>query len=144
MNILMVSYIPARGRDWTDLYFARGAQGVLPMRVGGATSQLDLPSLTPLSVAGCGRLQLRVPHWDTSVDYCKQLIIVPTFCGSSFPTGRLLAIEDVMLVFYISASGRCVGSVVVSPVHRGAFLYTIVSLWWLLHFQLKIVSVESI
>ena len=23
-------------------------------RVGGATSQLDLPSLTPLSVAGCG------------------------------------------------------------------------------------------
>ena len=26
-------------------------QGVLPMRVGDATSQLDLPSLTPLSVA---------------------------------------------------------------------------------------------
>ena len=38
----------------TDLYYARAAQGVLPMRVGGATSQLDLPSLTPLSVAGCG------------------------------------------------------------------------------------------
>ena len=38
----------------TDLYYARGAQGVLPLRVGGATSQLDLPSLTPLSVAGCG------------------------------------------------------------------------------------------
>ena len=38
----------------TDLYYARGAQGVLPMRVGGATSQLDLPSLTPLSGAGCG------------------------------------------------------------------------------------------
>ena len=36
----------------TDLYYARGAQGVLPMRVGGAISQLDLPSLTPLSVAG--------------------------------------------------------------------------------------------
>ena len=31
----------------------RGAQGVLPMRVGGATSQLGLPSLTPLSVVGC-------------------------------------------------------------------------------------------
>ena len=30
---------------------------------GGATSQLDLPSLTPLSVAGCGRLQLGVLHW---------------------------------------------------------------------------------
>ena len=39
------------------------------MRVGGATSQLDLPSLT-LSVAGCGRLQLGVPRWATSVDYC--------------------------------------------------------------------------
>ena len=55
----------------TYLYYARGAQGVLPMRVGGATSQLDLPSLTPLSIAGCGRLQLGVPHWATSVDYCK-------------------------------------------------------------------------
>ena len=32
----------------------RGAQGVLTIRVGGATSQLDLPSLTPLFVADCG------------------------------------------------------------------------------------------
>ena len=55
----------------TDLYHARGAQGLLPMRVGGATSQLDLPSLTTLSVAGCGRLQLGAPHWATSVDYYK-------------------------------------------------------------------------
>ena len=55
----------------TDLYYASGAQGVLPMRVGGATSQLDLPSLTPLSVAGCGRLQLGVPHWAASVHYCN-------------------------------------------------------------------------
>ena len=38
----------------TDLYLARGAQRVLPMMMGGATSQLDLPSLTILSVAGCG------------------------------------------------------------------------------------------
>ena len=38
---------------------------------GGVTSQLDLPSLTPLSVASCGRLQLGVIHWATSVDYCK-------------------------------------------------------------------------
>ena len=44
---------------------------VLPIRVGVATSQLDLPSLSPLSVAGRGRLQLGVPHWATSVDYCK-------------------------------------------------------------------------
>ena len=33
----------------------RGAQGVLPcVECWGATSQLDLPSLTPLTVAGCG------------------------------------------------------------------------------------------
>ena len=54
-----------------DLYYARGAQGVRPIRVGGMTNQLDLLSLTPLSVAGCGRLQLGVPHWVTSLDYCK-------------------------------------------------------------------------
>ena len=48
----------------TDLYYARGAHGVLPMKVGGAGSQLDLPSLIPLSVAGCGRLQL-VDNWPT-------------------------------------------------------------------------------
>ena len=55
----------------TDLYYARGVQGVLPMRVESPTSQLDPPSVTPLSVAGCGRLQLGVPQWATSVDYCK-------------------------------------------------------------------------
>ena len=44
----------------TDLYFAQGTRGVLLLRVGGATRQLDLPCLTPLSVAGCGRLQLLV------------------------------------------------------------------------------------
>ena len=36
-------------------------------RVGGANSQLDLPFLTPLSVPGCGWLQLGVPHWAASV-----------------------------------------------------------------------------
>ena len=55
----------------TDLYYARGAQGVLQMRVGGANSQLVLPSRTPLLVAGYGRLQLGVLHWATSVDQCK-------------------------------------------------------------------------
>ena len=51
------------------LNYARGTRGggALPMRVGGATSQLDLPSLTALSIAGCGRLQLLVPRWATSV-----------------------------------------------------------------------------
>ena len=49
-----------------DLYVlcTRGAQGVLPYEGRGVTvSQLDLPSLTPLSVAGCGRLQLEAAHW---------------------------------------------------------------------------------
>ena len=67
--------------------------------MGGATGQLDLPYLTPLSVAGCGRLQLGAQHLATSVNYCKQLIIEPTFYGSRFSTGRLLAIED-FTIFY--------------------------------------------
>ena len=37
---------------------ARGVQGELPVRVVLTGSQLDLSSLTPLSVAGCGGLQL--------------------------------------------------------------------------------------
>ena len=63
-----------KSRLWlscTDLNYARGAQRVLPKRVEGATSQLDQPSLTSLSVAGCGRLQQRVPHGATSENYCK-------------------------------------------------------------------------
>ena len=83
----------------TDLYYARGAQGVLPIRVGGKTTQLDLPSLTPLSVAGCSWLQLGVPHWAASVHYCKQLVIDSKICGSRFSTLRLLAIEDLLLLF---------------------------------------------
>ena len=45
--------------------------GTAPCRVGGATSQLDLPFLTPLSVAGCGWLQPGAPHWAASVNYRK-------------------------------------------------------------------------
>ena len=40
---------------------------VLPMRVGVTTSQLDLPLLALLHVTSCGRLQLGVTHWATSV-----------------------------------------------------------------------------
>ena len=68
------------------------------MRMGD--QQLDPPSLTPLSVASCGRLHLGVPNWVTSVDYCKQLIIGSKLCGSRFSTGRLLAIEDFTSYFY--------------------------------------------
>ena len=51
-----------------DLYVlcASGAQVVLPCEGRGVTaSQLDLPPYTPLSVAGCGRLQLEAAHWAT-------------------------------------------------------------------------------
>ena len=40
--------------DVALIYTMHVALRVGPMRVGGATSQLDLPSLTPLSVASCG------------------------------------------------------------------------------------------
>ena len=83
------------------------------MRVGGATSQLDPPSLTLLSVAGCGRLQLGVPHLATSVDYCKYLILDLTFCGSKFSTGRQLAIEDFTFTL-LPLPQRTVGTVVPS------------------------------
>ena len=59
------------GRGYTDLYCARGTQGVLSMSVGGAISQLDLPSLAPLSVAGYGRLQQGVPTGLLQYHYCK-------------------------------------------------------------------------
>ena len=42
-------------------------KGVPCVAWGVATSQLDLPSLTALSVAGCGRLQLGALHLATSV-----------------------------------------------------------------------------
>ena len=74
------------------------------MRMGGAISQLDLPSLTPLFVAGCWRLQLGVPHLATSVYYCKLFIIDPTFCGSRFYTGRLLAIKTFLYCYRRSMS----------------------------------------
>ena len=83
--VLSVISVAAESLAICNLHLHRGicgAQEVLPMRVRSATSQLDLPSLTPLSVAGCGRLKLGVPHWAASVDYCKELIIDPTFCGS--------------------------------------------------------------
>ena len=47
------------------------SRGTALCRVEGATSQLDLLFLTPLSVAGCGWLQLGAPHWATSANYCK-------------------------------------------------------------------------
>ena len=44
-----------------------GSLGTALNRVGVMAGQLDLPSLTSLLVAGCGRMQLEAPHWATSV-----------------------------------------------------------------------------
>ena len=79
------------GTGCTDLYCARGAQGVLPMRMGLTASQLDVPSLTPLSVAGCGRLQLGVTHWATSVALLKVVIFDPINSGGRFSSEGFLA-----------------------------------------------------
>ena len=74
------------------------------MRGEGATSQLDLPSLTPLPVAGCGRLQVGAPHWATSalLQVVDNYIIDPTFRGSRLSTGRLLAIEEFTFFFDVT------------------------------------------
>ena len=49
--------------------------GTALCRVGGATSQLDLPSLTPLSVAGCGYIS-----W-----YCGAVVFEQIGCQSVSP-----------------------------------------------------------
>ena len=40
-------------------------KGYCPVKGRLTARQLDLPSLMPLSVAGCGRLQLETAHWAT-------------------------------------------------------------------------------
>ena len=70
------------------------------MGVWVTASQLDLPSLTPLYVAGCGRVQLGVAQWPTLValrQVVDNYIIDPTNSGSRFYSGGLLAIEDLTL-----------------------------------------------
>ena len=59
--LMVAGSFPVYGCD--DLYYARRRSGGTAHEGGGTTSQLDLPFLTPLSEAGCGRLQLGVPHW---------------------------------------------------------------------------------
>ena len=47
------------GSDCTDLYCASGTQGIMFCKGWGVLARkFHLESLTPLSVAGCGRLQL--------------------------------------------------------------------------------------
>ena len=65
------------GTCCTDSYCARWAQGYSPWGWGLTATQFDLPSLTPLSVAGCGRLQLGVAHLATSVALLQVVNIWP-------------------------------------------------------------------
>ena len=60
-------------------------------------SQLDLPSLMPLSVAGCGRLQLEAAHWATWVTLLQvvynrphKFVVVDSPFGGSQPKKTLL------------------------------------------------------
>ena len=84
---------PCCGWSCTDLYYARGVHGVLPMRwgcdqsIGSIVSDAIVRSWLWSTVT-------RSSHWVTSVDYCKLLIIDSTFCGSIFSTGWLLALEN--------------------------------------------------
>ena len=50
----------------TDFYSASIAKGEMPVKEVTA-GQLDLPSLTSLSIAGYGPLQLGVAYWAISV-----------------------------------------------------------------------------
>ena len=58
--------IPAVAKLHRSILCTRRSGGTA-QKDGGVLCQFDLPSLTPLSVAGCGRLQLRVQLWATSV-----------------------------------------------------------------------------
>ena len=59
-----------QGRSWGQFHW-KSHCGPEPLRVGVAASQFDLPSLTPLSVGACGRLQLGATHLTTSVALLK-------------------------------------------------------------------------
>ena len=92
------------GCGWAPMYtMHEGLKGYCPWGCGGATIHLDLPSLTPLSVVGCGRLKPGVSYWATSVDYCKSLIIDSSFCGSRFSTGTHQVIEDFKYLYLLSS-----------------------------------------
>ena len=71
------------------LHRASEAHGVLPCEGWGLTaSQLDPPSLTTLSVAGCGRLQLGAAYSTTSVALLQVVDNWPHNSGSRFYSGN--------------------------------------------------------
>ena len=96
------------GCDQPILRAIRRAQGVLPMRVGGATSQYSVQYVEPGGTSnegeGCdqpvprairgaqGVLPMRVGGAASQLDLPSLTPL--SVCGSRFSTGRLLAIED--------------------------------------------------
>ena len=96
MNKLFIkisrTFVKYKAHPGLELYKAL----VRPLRVEGATSQLDLSSLTPLSVAGRGWLQLGVAHMATSVALLK---VVDNFDQIGFFSVGLLTIEDFTFLF---------------------------------------------
>ena len=66
--------------------------GTAMCRAGGNSQILVLPSLTPLSIAICGRLQLGAPHWATLVALLSEVDKLTPH--SVVVDGRHLAIED--------------------------------------------------
>ena len=90
-----------QNRGCTDLFVlcASGAQGVLLCEGWGVTaSQLNLSSLTPLCVDGCGQLELGAAHWATSVtllqvvDNRPHKIVVVNFPLEDFRPKKILYI----------------------------------------------------
>ena len=61
--------IPAAWLSCTDLYYARGSQGVLPMRVGGAISQFYLPSAIDVESLKLFSLAYYIVNWFNSSRY---------------------------------------------------------------------------
>ena len=72
------------GWGCTDLNHARGAQGILPWGWGYDQS-IGSPYLTPLPIAGCGRLQLGVLYSTASADLALHSVIVDSPLRGSWP-----------------------------------------------------------
>ena len=52
----------------------KGSEGTALKGVGVTASQLDRPTLTPLSVARWGRLQAEVAHWTIAVSLPTEVV----------------------------------------------------------------------
>ena len=84
-------------------------RGYCPVKCRAVTaSQLDLPSLTPLSVAGCGQLQLGAAHWATWLTLLQVLhnwqhkfVVVDSPLGGSRPKKTTLFCNVIALNFMV-------------------------------------------